>query len=114
MNLGSTIITLRKNAGLTQAALAEACGLSQTYVSQIEKDKKVPQISTLEKIGNVLEIPWPVLVFLALGQEHIPEGKKDAYALLFPSVRALLLNFFPKSAIILEPEASPPSKKTIP
>ena len=101
MNLGLTIIALRKDAGLTQVALAGACGLSQTYMSQIEKNKKMPQIETLGKISNALGIPWQVLVFLALGQEDIPENKRDAYTLLFPSIRALLMNFFPKSSVVL-------------
>jgi XRE family transcriptional regulator, regulator of sulfur utilization len=101
MSLGTTITTLRKSANLTQGKLAEACGLSQTYLSQIEKGKKMPHIDTLEKIGEVLQVPWPVMVFVSLEEKHIPEHKKEAYALLFPSIKALLLSFFPKSETTL-------------
>ena len=44
MNLGKTIHDIRRRQNMTQAQLAEKIGSSQTYLSQIENDFKVPSI----------------------------------------------------------------------
>lgn len=48
-----TLADLRKAAGLTQAAVAEALGLNQAYISQMETGKRP---ITKEKHGNLLKI----------------------------------------------------------
>lgn len=98
MSLGETISQLRKEAGFTQGELAEACNLSQTYLSQIEKGKKEPTWTSLNKISDVLGVPLPVLVFLTIREENIPEKKREAFNMLFPSIKGFLIELFPKSA----------------
>ena len=55
---------LRKNRGLTQEELAEACDLSPGYISQLEGPNCFfcPSLKTLFVIGEVLNVPVSKLV----------------------------------------------------
>lgn len=94
MNIGFVIKDIRKKKSITQNKFAESCNISQTYLSQIENNLKEPNISTLKIIAENLNIPLPVMFFLALDETDIPEGKKEAYNLLSPSVKAMINTFF--------------------
>lgn len=55
----SQIRSLRSKAGLTQAELGEAAGVTQAYIAKIESRKADPKISTLEKISKALQKATP-------------------------------------------------------
>ena len=59
MNLGTIIKNSRKQKGQTQLEFATSCGITQTYLSQIENNNKEPNLATLKEISNKLEIPLP-------------------------------------------------------
>jgi len=44
---GSRIRQLRESRGMTQEELAERCGLSQKFVSQLERGAKTPSFETI-------------------------------------------------------------------
>ena len=48
------ILDARKNAGLTQAELAERIGANKGYISRIERGLTVPTVSTLYKIAAAM------------------------------------------------------------
>lgn len=52
-NLKST--RLRRH--LSQTELAEAAGISVSYVSMLEREKRSPPLETLERIAGALRIP---------------------------------------------------------
>ena len=79
MKVGATIKRLRKERGIRQIDFAKEVGISQTYLSQLENDDRNPTVAVLEKISNVLKIPYPVLSFLSLTEESVPEDKKEIY-----------------------------------
>jgi DNA-binding XRE family transcriptional regulator len=54
--VGEKIRTHRKNAGITQEALAEKSGLPQSHISRLESGKHSPSRLTLEKIATALGI----------------------------------------------------------
>lgn len=54
VRLGANIRRLRLKAGMTQAALAEASGLSSVAVSLIEGGKKDLRVSTLVMLAKAL------------------------------------------------------------
>jgi len=56
------IIRLRQKQGLTLMALAEKCGMSKGFLSEIESGKKSPTIRTLSKIADALDVPLVALV----------------------------------------------------
>lgn len=79
MKIGVTIKKLRKEKKITQIDFAKQCGISQTYLSQLENDERNPTVDVLERISSVLEIPYPVLSFLSITIDNVPEGKKEVY-----------------------------------
>lgn len=46
----------RKKRGLTQAALAEASGVSQNFISEIESGQKPGTVATLKKLATALRL----------------------------------------------------------
>ena len=63
MDLGTAIRNIRKQRGQTQIEFASSCGITQTYLSQIENNSKEPNLSILKKISENLEVPLPILFF---------------------------------------------------
>lgn len=49
------IKTLCKEKGTSISKMLSACGLSQSYLYEIEKRDKSPRLDTLAKIANYLE-----------------------------------------------------------
>lgn len=45
---------LRRDRGLTQEALASACGLDRSYISLIELGKKSPTLRVIFKVSSAL------------------------------------------------------------
>lgn len=94
MDLGMKIKQMRKQKGLTQSSFASLCDITQTYLSQIENNQKEPNMSTLKRISEVLEIPLPILFFLSMDEEDVTPEKREAFKLVNPSVNSLVNEFF--------------------
>lgn len=60
MTLGQRVREKRKAAGITQSALAERAGISQSTIVRTEKDKTIPDGRPVT--GKALQevCPWPV------------------------------------------------------
>lgn len=53
----------RIQSGLTQAQLATKSGLSQAYINELEKGKKInPSISVLSRLAQALGVPLSQLL----------------------------------------------------
>lgn len=94
MNLGIKIKNIRRQRGHTQIEFASLCGISQTYLSQIEGNLKEPNLSTLKVISEKLEIPLPILFFLSLTEEDVHPNKREAFQMIGPSINSLVNEFF--------------------
>jgi transcriptional regulator with XRE-family HTH domain len=94
MDLGSAIKNIRKQKRQTQGEFAARCGISQTYLSQIENNQKEPNLSTLKLISEQLKLPLPILFFLSMNEEDVPSNKRDAFAIIRPSINSLVNEFF--------------------
>jgi len=94
MNLGNSIKSARKKLQISQAYLADACGITQSYLSQIENNKREPNLSLLKIISEKLNIPLPILFFTSLDNEDIPEAKKEAFRLINTSLNNLITSIF--------------------
>lgn len=57
MNIGSNIKNIRIEKGFTQEELALKCELSKNGIWNYENNKRQPNIDTLEKIANALNVP---------------------------------------------------------
>ena len=49
------VVALREQNGLTQAELAERCGMDQGDISRIERGSTSPTARTLQRIAEVLD-----------------------------------------------------------
>lgn len=56
MGFGKRLAYYRKNANMTQEALALEAELSQKHISEIERGVKTPTITTLERLAEALEV----------------------------------------------------------
>lgn len=50
----NAIMRMRQEKGITQAALAEAAGVSQPFIYDLERGHRGAKMETLEKIADVL------------------------------------------------------------
>ena len=55
-SLGQTIRAAREARGQTQVNLAAATGISQGYLSQLERDEREPTLSIAARIARVLDM----------------------------------------------------------
>ena len=55
--IGSTIRDLRDARGMTQAQLAEACGLHRTFIGSVERGERNVAILNLRRIAKSLRVP---------------------------------------------------------
>lgn len=94
MDLGIVIKKIRKQKGQTQGEFASLCGITQTYLSQIENNAKEPTISTLKIISKNLDMPLPILFFQSLTSEDVNPSKRSAFELVSPSIKSLVNEFF--------------------
>lgn len=94
MNLGTVIKNIRKQKGQTQSEFASVCGITQTYLSQIESNLKEPNLSTLKEISANLDVPLPILFFLSLDENDVDPEKRKAFEIINPSVKSLVSEFF--------------------
>ena len=94
------INNLRRNrarCGLSQAELAESCGLSTNYISELEAGRRFPSAETLQAFCDVFRIR-PADLF-AEGEFSVGldwEGK-DALALYKEQLKGLILKLIDES-----------------
>jgi transcriptional regulator with XRE-family HTH domain len=53
---GKILREARRNAGLTQSALADMAGLTQQYVAKIEAGQINPTLATMASVAGVLDL----------------------------------------------------------
>jgi XRE family transcriptional regulator, regulator of sulfur utilization len=92
MNLGATIKTLRIQKGFNQETFAKKCSISQTYLSQIENNRKEPNLSTLNSISQSLDIPLAFIFLLGMESKDIKPVKRDAFEKLKPALDSFVNN----------------------
>jgi transcriptional regulator with XRE-family HTH domain len=54
--IGEHLKDARVRAGLTQQELADKSGLTQTTVARVERDAVQPEVSTLRKLAEALDV----------------------------------------------------------
>ncbi len=96
MRLGERIRARRKELDLSLRELADAVGLTSSFLSLIERDQSSPSIESLRKISDALEVP--VFYFLLEPYNRSPivrhnqqltltdESSNHVYKLLSPSL----------------------------
>lgn len=92
MKIGTAINRMRIIKEITQTELSIKTGISQTYISQIENNRKNPSIEVLETISKALDVPLPILLFYSMDQEDVKEQKQKHFLFLKPILEQMILS----------------------
>lgn len=71
MNLGKAIKLCRTQRNMSLAELAELANISDSYISLLERNKRNPNLSTVQAVASALNVPFSILIFLASDQEDL-------------------------------------------
>jgi transcriptional regulator with XRE-family HTH domain len=77
MNIGNAIQLARTRRKLSQAQLAERAGMSVSYLSLLERSRRDPPLSTLQRIAGGLHVPLEILFFLGAEGTELSGINKD-------------------------------------
>jgi transcriptional regulator with XRE-family HTH domain len=66
---GEKLRTLRNRQGLTLRHLAEMLDVSHSYIGQMERDEKIPNVEMVLKISRIFNVSTDVLIKDELGLE---------------------------------------------
>ena len=94
MHVGEAIKDLRQSLDISQKDFAKKLEISQTYLSQIESNKKAPSISLVESISYKLDIPVEVVLILSVGIEDVKRDKKELFIACEKPLKQLIKNIF--------------------
>ena len=75
MSIGTRLLQLRNQKGLSQRQLSQRCGLASSYLSRIENRRLEPRPKTLRRIAAALGVPISDLF------EERPGGEKQTCAI---------------------------------
>lgn len=70
MNIGRAIKTIRSRHKISQQILAKEVGVSQGYLSLIEKGLREPGFDLINQVANTLKVPPQFIFLLACDEEH--------------------------------------------
>ena len=84
-SIGKMISSLRKEKGMTQSELAEKMNVTDKAVSKWERDLSCPDINTISKLADVLEVSVDELL-QAKKKEYSDTKLKDLINSIFKSV----------------------------
>jgi transcriptional regulator with XRE-family HTH domain len=68
---------IRKQKGITQEKLAEACDTATSYIGLMEIYRNVPKLSTIERIADALQVD-PLVFFMDVS-DNLPEKKEEEF-----------------------------------
>ena len=75
MSIGTRLLQIRNQRGLSQRQLGQHCGLASSYLSRIENRRLEPRPKTLRRIAAALGVPVSELF------EERPGGEKQKCAI---------------------------------
>ena len=96
MNIGTQIQKIRRKNNISQGQLAKDCGITQTYLSLIEHNKKDPNISLLKVITAKLNIPLSLLLLMSLDKEDISGDKSEFFNEIAPEISPIIISLLLK------------------
>ena len=93
MDVGGRIKRFRTSKGLSMRELAEGAGVSESYISQLEKGVVNPSLGTLKKLALQLDVNMGDFFSVDQAEEEIIVRKADRREIVYPSgkIRAQLM-----------------------
>lgn len=94
MKIGKIIKEIRSGKKINQGEFAKMCKVTQTYLSQIEGDIKVPSHTLLSVISKELGVPVSVLSYLAIEKDDVPKKRIKTFEQLSSTIDSLVRSVF--------------------
>jgi transcriptional regulator with XRE-family HTH domain len=101
MNIGSAIQLARAKRRLSQVELAKRAGISVSYLSLLERNKRDPPLSTVKKVADALGIPLELLFFLGAESGELRGISKELAGQLAYATLELLNESEPPQRVLL-------------
>ena len=98
MNIGQAIQLARSKRKLSQAALAKRAGISVSYLSLLERGRRDPPLSTVQRIAAALAMPVEILFFLGAEEGELGHLNRDLAGQLAITALELLNGPLPDQA----------------
>ena len=89
--LGPTLRQRRKAAGMTMQELADRCGLSQPFLSQIENSRAMPSLYALHRVAQALGTTTVGLLDPAYSEVTLVRADEGESFMLFEGARTRFL-----------------------
>ena len=77
MNLGHSIQLARSKRKLSQAALAKRAGISVSYLSLLERGRRDPPLSTIQRLAAALVMPVEIFFFLGAEEGELGQLNRE-------------------------------------
>ena len=77
MNIGQAIQLARSKRKLSQAALAKRAGISVSYLSLLERGRRDPPLSTIQRLAAALVMPVEILFFLGAEEGELGQLNRE-------------------------------------
>lgn len=81
VEIGSRIAHRRIHAGIKQTTLADTVGISNNYLSSIERGKERPSLEILVSICNALQVTPDYLLMGNMHSSNVPQNITDGLRL---------------------------------
>ena len=75
--IGDVLKSTRTIYGYKSSELSELLGISQSYLSEIENNKKQPSLKLLEKYSEIYDMKLSYLILLSENYEEASKNNKD-------------------------------------
>jgi transcriptional regulator with XRE-family HTH domain len=79
MDFGRSLRLCRASRGFSQRELAAKSGISDSYLSLLEKNLRDPALSVVEKIATALNVPVSILLFLGTDSGELEQISPQAH-----------------------------------
>jgi len=91
MDIGKSIRKIRREeCNMNQTEFSELIGISQTYLSQIENNKKTPNISVLERMAHEANVPLSIVFWFGISEADVCPEKREHFRFLKPSIDKMI------------------------
>lgn len=87
--MGEALRLLRIFNGYKSAELAEMLGLSQSYVSELENNKKQPTMDVLDRYASIFDMKKSTLMLFAESLEKDKEEKDRKQRIAYAGMKLL-------------------------
>jgi transcriptional regulator with XRE-family HTH domain len=90
MSTGTALKVIREHRKKTQTDVSRRLKVSQTYLSQIETEKREPSTEMLRKLCKYYKVPPIVVHWMAVEEKDVEKRKQPIFRELKPAIDDLI------------------------